>query len=602
MNLNHNSQINSSEVFLATTDLEITWPINQPVIFLGKWCLRYSRRHIWTKLDFSVFPYHWDNRAKLVKDYVYINRVYEQLLMELSKKLNEIHGVNYSIRYWRIIIGYWLLYFTQIYFDRWQMLQDISRNNSNLTMYRIPKKKYISPASDTENFTKQIQESSWNEVIYADIAEKFTDINVITKTEISNHSAKEYSIAANSNNNLLKSTQRFGKFKSFLEYFGKKKIFQGHSVSIHLNYLRRYEYLKLALLLKQIPVVDSQGKLKIFTANPTHRNWTLNFKHDDFFLVAISSEIPKYLPTCFLEGYLELSKVALDNVQMTKPKVIVSDSKFVGDEKWKMWAAYNCENGTKLIISQHGGHYGTGAWSSSELHEIKISDRFLSWGWQKSNEKKVVPAPAVKLLGMKKLKSVENGICLQVTMALERQSGLLHSFPIASQLEEYLSDQFRFAFALSKDIQRDLIVRLYPQDFGWDIKQRWDDLAPDFTQDLGQSDIGELMKRAKIYVATYNATTFLESFRRDIPTVMFWNPKQWELSENAQPYFNLLRQASVLFDDPIACANHVNLIWNDIPNWWSSPFVQKAISTFINQYAYAGIKPLNELKSALTEW
>ena len=57
------------------------------------------------------------------------------------------------------------------------MLQNISQSNSNLTMYRISNNNSITPASDTESFIKQIQESSWNEVIYADIAEKFTDIN-----------------------------------------------------------------------------------------------------------------------------------------------------------------------------------------------------------------------------------------------------------------------------------------------------------------------------------------------------------------------------------------------------------------------------------------
>jgi putative transferase (TIGR04331 family) len=602
MNLNFGKNFNSGNIFLATTDLEITWPVNQPVIFLGKWCLRYSRRHTWANLDYSIAPYHWDNRTQLVKDFSYINSVYEELLTELSRKLNEIHDVKYSTRYWRIILGYWLLYFTQIYFDRWQMLQNISKSNSNLTMYRICKNKVISPTFDTQSFIKQIQDSAWNEIIYADIAEKYTDINVITLPKNTNKSLRKISIVACPNKNLLKSTQRFVRLKSIFEFLGKKKIFRGRNLSVHLSYLRGYEYLKLALLLFQIPDISSTKKIKNYVAIPTYRNWNLNIKVDDHFLVAVAKEIPNYLPTCFLEGYSELSTSALINGMIKKPKIIVADNKFVGDEIWKMWAAYNCESGTKLVIAQHGGHYGTGAWSSSELHEIKISDRFLSWGWHKINESKIVRAPAVKLLGTKKRKSLKNGICLQVTMALERQSGLLHSFPVASQLEEYLNDQLNFALTLSRDIQKKLTVRLFPQDFGWDIKQRWDDLAPHITQDLGRLDIDSLMKKAKIYVATYNATTFLESFRQDIPTVMFWNPKHWELSEEAQPYFNLLREASILFDDPTACANHVNSIWNDIPNWWSSSSVQEVVHIFINQYAYAGIKPIREIKKALTAW
>ena len=41
---------------------------------------------------------------------------------------------------------------------------------------------------------------------------------------------------------------------------------------------------------------------------------------------------------------------------------------------------------------------------------------------------------------------------------------------------------------------------------------------------------------------------------------MFWNPEFWERSESAKPFFDLLREAGVLFDDPVTCASHVNSI------------------------------------------
>jgi hypothetical protein len=46
----------------------------------------------------------------------------------------------------------------------------------------------------------------------------------------------------------------------------------------------------------------------------------------------------------------------------------------------------------------------------------------------------------------------------------------------------------------------------------------------------------------------------------------------------------------------------VNLIWDDVPNWWSSLSVQEAVRTFINQYAYVGLKPIREIKKALVAW
>lgn len=598
----NNSQNENLPIYLATTDIESTWAKNKSIIFLGTWCLRYSRKESWQSLNYLIYPYHWDNRLKLEQDYLYVNNVYEKVLNEIAKELNNIHGVNYSVRYWRIVVGYWLLYFIQVYFDRWQMLQKVSRDYPNLLMHRISQNKAFNPALDTENFIRQIQESVWNENLYADIAEKHTNIKVISlnlNCEIIN---PESAIKSSSSTNLSANKIKYMNLRRVLNFLGRRRIFRGMGVAVHLQYLKKFEYLKLSILFRQLPIRSLKTYTKNFTPDQSQRKWTLFFDYEDIFTEAVATEIPKYLPTCFLEGYSMLSESALDMKAMKNPKIIVTDSAFVGDEIWKLWAADNCENGSKLVISQHGGHYGTGAWSSAELHEIAISDRFLSWGWKRIDERKIVPAPSVKLIGNRNIKTTSSGICLQVTTSFERQSGLLHSFPIASQIECYINDQIEFASSLSNEVRQKLIVRLYPMDFNWDIEKRWNDQAPEVVKDLGDTDINLLMGNARIYVATYNATTFLESLTSGVPTVMFWNPSHWELSENAVPYFNMLRQASILFDDPKSCAKHVNLIWNDVQNWWGLPPVQKAVSEFVNQYAYVGTKPIRQLKKALTDW
>jgi len=83
-------------------------------------------------MNAEVLPYHWDDRQKLYSDYQYLKIIYENMLKALQVQLNEIHNVDHSLRYWRILIGPWLGYFIQVVFDRWAMLkhafkkQDIS--------------------------------------------------------------------------------------------------------------------------------------------------------------------------------------------------------------------------------------------------------------------------------------------------------------------------------------------------------------------------------------------------------------------------------------------------------------------------------------------
>ena len=70
--------------FLITTALEVTWVEDQPILFLGEWCRLYSRKQRWSKMNALVQAYHWDDREKLFSDYIYLNSLYERLLLDLS--------------------------------------------------------------------------------------------------------------------------------------------------------------------------------------------------------------------------------------------------------------------------------------------------------------------------------------------------------------------------------------------------------------------------------------------------------------------------------------------------------------------------------------
>ena len=114
--------------YFVTTALEETWDINEHLIFADEVCCLYDRRHIWEKCDFTIASYHWKDRKKLGSDYEYLTKVYEKKIIELSNKLNVIHGVNYSLKFWRIVVGPWLAYFIHILFDRWQTVVQSRKN------------------------------------------------------------------------------------------------------------------------------------------------------------------------------------------------------------------------------------------------------------------------------------------------------------------------------------------------------------------------------------------------------------------------------------------------------------------------------------------
>ena len=130
---------------LITTADERTWPNDQtePVLFLGQWCKRYSRRDKWEQLDSLVSPYHWDDRKKAYNDSIYLNSIYKKLLHELSLVLNKLHNKNYSEHTWNILVGYWLIQFTAVVFDRWSMIDYAVNNYYNLETIVLDYKRAI---------------------------------------------------------------------------------------------------------------------------------------------------------------------------------------------------------------------------------------------------------------------------------------------------------------------------------------------------------------------------------------------------------------------------------------------------------------------------
>jgi len=65
--------------YLVATADERTWPKDQPVLFLGKWCKKYSRKHIWQAMNYEVVSYHWDDSV-----------LYGWLVMDNLEKLSEV--------------------------------------------------------------------------------------------------------------------------------------------------------------------------------------------------------------------------------------------------------------------------------------------------------------------------------------------------------------------------------------------------------------------------------------------------------------------------------------------------------------------------------
>jgi putative transferase (TIGR04331 family) len=578
--------------FLITTALEETWRDNEPVLFLGEWCRRYSRKKHWSKMDAEVLPYHWDDREKLYANYQYLLKFYERLLGYLSVQLNQIHKVDHSSGYWRILIGPWLGFFVPMLFDRWSSIHFASSQyDLSATVVLTDQEGALIP-SDMGDFMCLFVGDEWNHQLYGAILQEFTSVSCINQVWLGRDS-KLKTVSAEGWKHKIKRT--------ILKCYSRgASIWVSDRDAFFLNtYLSPLDEIRLCQRLREAPQFWPLVSTVRTAVNKNRRKWVVAGESHSDFEACARTLIPRQIPVAYLEGYKQLIQRAKGMAWPKQPKMIWTSNAHIANDVFKVWAAEKTESGSPLVIGQHGGHYGTGRWSFLEDHELSISACYLSWGWSKSGQPKIKPVGCLKAKGPLGVRHAEQKRALLVTTIVPRYSYTMQSIMFAGQYLDYFNDQCIFVENLPTHIRKKLTVRLSLHDYGWDQVARWLDSFPSMHLDEGRSNINDLISHSRLYISTYNATTFIESITMNVPTVIYWNPCHWELRDSAIPFFEDLQRVGIFHDTPESAARHVNNIWDDVEAWWTSPEVREVLESFKQSYCRMDKNMLSRLEVTL---
>ena len=105
------------------------------------------------------------------------------------------------------------------------------------------------------------------------------------------------------------------------------------------------------------------------------------------------------------------------------------------------------------------------------------------------------------------------------------------------------------------------------------------------------------IQNARLVICTNNSTTFLECIYYNVPTIIFWDCKLWEIREEASPYMDLLINNKILHTSPRSAAIHVNNVYDNLHIWWNSKEVQNALSTFKHEFVRDNVDFFRVLKT-----
>ena len=576
-------------MFLATTALSEFWDRDEEILFLGPWCLQYRNRSQWEDLKYKVMDNPWDDRGKFYKATSYLDGFNERLLEHLTSALNEIHGVSYDKRYWRILIGPWLFHYVHVAYDRYIRLTEAVALCPELKTIVLDERSFNVPV-DTEEFIRFVLDDRYNLQMFSYFLRKMghdfpakTYPDIIQKT----HAAP-----------LLDGVRRAQKDAAkWLLHFAGESLWKmrGKRSGVGLWALGCSRAQTWALARQSnwraIPLENNEGWSFRLTGPlfDERRNGLRSLPASTEFEKLFNQFLPFSFPALYLEHYHEARNETLCK-KLKMPDAIVSAANWYADEQFKFYSAEASERGSRLVAVQLGGGYGTHRYSAPELHERRVADSYLVWGWADKSSGRERNLPSLnlsRLAAAGKERSVrnDNGSILFVATAHIRYLFRFHSFPVGILSQEYFRWQLRFLDCISHRIFGQLRFRTYPVDYGHATREQIADQFPMIQWDNSTSFHASL-KNAQLAVFDHSGTSFLEALVCNIPSILFWDPRWSEVREEAKPYFEDLRRVGILLDSPEDAAKKIEEVCEDPWLWWNSQAVQKARCQFVDRYAW----------------
>jgi putative transferase (TIGR04331 family) len=566
-----------SRLFLATTALDNFWDKEaDEILFLGTWCLRYDARDVWQKLPHRVLPSIWDDRKRFYEATAYLDALNEKLLPNIARYMNLIHDEKHSDRYWRILIGPWLLHALHVIYDRYVHLAE-ARALAEFDTLGLDPSDYLVPFTTYDHHVA-IKSDVYNLQLFTQILE-LEGFEVPLRKATSNIGAAQFPQQSALR---VKARSLINNIERGLERLIASKT----KVALYEVYASRVAQIRLALesrlaLLPMQPASVNVRRLPVFD---TKRNGLNGVPASNEFEAVFGRLLPYLMPTLYIEGYREL----LDSCAVPSVQAIASVGGWFFDEGLKCRAAVLADRGGKLFALQHGGGYGTYRYAPAELHERRIADKFLAWGWA-GNDPGLSDAAGARLSEIAARQITARDISksrsiLYVPTAHPRYLYRFQSAPVGSQWSEYFAWQSRFFAALNADIRRDLLYCALPYDFGHSLEERLISQFPEISFD-SELSAPKRFPDSRFVVIDHCGTTPLESLAANAPTILYWHPQRWELRPEADKLFAKLRECRILFDSPESAAAHLSSVYAKPTAWWQDAYLQSVRREFVAQYA-----------------
>jgi len=554
--------MNSKKQIVVSTRIQDTWGTDD-LIFLGEWCKSFQDRHLLQKISYQTLPYHWTSPEKIKNDNDYLSETYESFLRDLSKYLNNFHKVNFSLKFWRILIGPWLLTFISTIWDRWEIIRALVAvyDSNNLCYFKLKCNRNL-PPYDYEDSIRKFGNDHWNEKIFSEIM-SLNDISSIEVTSnfLSSSDSKSQPRAISLIQSLISRVTK-----------PKKEL----NLVIYQAYFPPFFSMLLNIFLKQRIRIDGYLNFPLASNRPKSRQLShlpkLEEKYESDFEIFFQSKLLEHIPFTYLEDFELLIQAAK---RIPKANNILTANAHFGNELFKVWSALNCEQGSNLIISSHGGAIYP-KYSVFD-HQEKIANKRIIWGKAWLPNQITLPPNKLTYRGYRPNKAgalsiIDNDSLKYSYRCMSASQGplVIKSFKMTKLLIEGLENRsidymIRPKFSGDNETADRYLhffgeKRIYPRK--WSIKK--------------------VIKKSRLVICTYPQTAYAEAMYSGVPTLLVYDSDIWQTQDIYSGLLETLKENKMLFNCTDHALKHIKSIYDDPFRWWESYSVKSAREEFMD--------------------
>ena len=573
---------------LITTFLENSFS-KKNNFYLGKWCHSFDKKKFLKPNFENTMSYHWIDHKKINKDFLYIEKTAEKILVKLSNSLNSIHKTNHDINYWAVIIYPWLVHYISFLFDRWETCRLLIKKNrqKKFTFYSINFKRYDKTPIDHEDFFKKIYEDKWNYIIFK---------RIINFTSPKNINKKNFRYKIESDEDKQNSNKKISlRILLLVDKIVSTIAIKFNPIIIENFKFPLIDYLKLCFSKGLVPAkfmssfdVKAEMKDKNLSLRKNFLKIFLKDRNFNKFENFLFLSICKDLPLSYLENYEEL-KIQSKKLSNRKKVIITMHSNHWNDF-FKIYFAENKLVKSRIIVSDHGGGL-----HPKLNHYFKFSEKYYDkkLSYFRNNNKifyhKLPPTlPIIK----KRITNItKDQLTLLITPSARYQSKCM-SVPFfdewVSQITEIINFsknlnvgmkdklKFRFKDAGEKGLfgNGNCVTDIFRSIFG-DKKVETSRNGPTLFESLDNS---------KLVITNYPQTTFSECLCLNIPTILISNQKVWQFEKKSRECFLKLKKNKMAFENFQDAEKHIKKIWHDPNSWWQNKNIQKTRQKYLNTF------------------